>query len=395
MALIKTLKDKLGNIIYPQTKEKAVYSDTNERLDNKLSNLHIDSYGKPYFNNLTIGVDGTRAPNTTIGKASVVQGWWQIASNDWSGAFGYNNIVTGAGGFAQNSRNTASGLNSSAKGDTTIASGQMSSSEGYNTISSGDYSHVEGNTSKAYGRQSHAEGFQTLAYAHSSHAEGGNTQAGGSSTDPTIGTYAHSEGSGTQANASYSHAEGNGSIAGGPASHAGGTSSQANGNDSFSHGLGTIANGAEQAVFGRYNNADANSLFILGNGTSDGARATAFRVLNDGSVRIVWSTINITMSMGSKDGTLLYNFGGNLPLKYNMQFTGLTIAINTYAQVGTHDYAALYGYPRVLAAYISTSAGIPKGLCNIILTTSGIYVMNGGVAIASTDLVRFANDNIV
>ena len=46
MVFIKTLKDKLGNVLYPQTKEKAVYDDSNVRLDNKLANLLISIAGK-------------------------------------------------------------------------------------------------------------------------------------------------------------------------------------------------------------------------------------------------------------------------------------------------------------------------------------------------------------
>ena len=42
--LIDFIKDKLGNIIYPITKEKAVYDDNNIRLDNKLADLPKQFY---------------------------------------------------------------------------------------------------------------------------------------------------------------------------------------------------------------------------------------------------------------------------------------------------------------------------------------------------------------
>lgn len=42
---IDFIKDRLGNIIYPVTKEKAVYDDDNIRLDNKLNSIKDDFTG--------------------------------------------------------------------------------------------------------------------------------------------------------------------------------------------------------------------------------------------------------------------------------------------------------------------------------------------------------------
>lgn len=53
---IDFIKDRLGNIIYPITKEKAVYDDDNIRLDNKLRNIDDKFYNrttKRYPNLLT------------------------------------------------------------------------------------------------------------------------------------------------------------------------------------------------------------------------------------------------------------------------------------------------------------------------------------------------------
>lgn len=70
--------------------------------------------------------------------------------------------------------------------------------------------------------------------------------------------------------------------ANGIAAHAEGGSTTASGNYSHAGGQGTIANGTAQTAIGKYNIADNNSLFIVGNGTSDTNRQNAFRVDKDG-----------------------------------------------------------------------------------------------------------------
>lgn len=108
----------------------------------------------------------------------------------------------------------------------------------------GEGSFAEGLNTKASGRQAHAEGNATNAEGNMSHAEGYNTQAKGG----------------------FSHVEGKDSIASGSASHA--------------NGLGVIAKGANQTAIGKYNIQDDTNefAFVVGNGTSDGARANAFTV---------------------------------------------------------------------------------------------------------------------
>ena len=119
------------------------------------------------------------------------------------------------------------------------------------TLALGDYSHAEGETTKTYGRASHAEGITTIASGSYSHAEGWETEA--------IGTASHAEGYQTKAIGISSHAEGVNTIAQGNYSHA--------------EGVYTIASGNYQHVQGQYNiSSSAESAFIIGNGTSEGAR---------------------------------------------------------------------------------------------------------------------------
>jgi hypothetical protein len=126
--------------------------------------------------------------------------------------------------------------------------------EGENTTVSGRYSHVEGNNSLARGEASHAE--------------------------------CNSEASGD-----YSHAEGGGTIASGFGSHAEGSFTTASGQYSHSAGYYTQAKYAQTAIgqFSTISSASDTSYvttaeaFMIGNGTSIGARGLAFKVLFNGN----------------------------------------------------------------------------------------------------------------
>lgn len=74
-------------------------------------------------------------------------------------------------------------------------------------------------------------------------------------------------------------------IASGDFSHAGGTNSQATGDISFVFGEGLIAANKYQFVIGSYNNNKTDTLFEIGNGTSD-SRSNAFEVCTDGNARL-------------------------------------------------------------------------------------------------------------
>lgn len=84
--IIKTLKDKLGNIIYPQTREKAVYADDNTRLDNKLAGMISSINGK--FDKSSIAQsaeisDATKVHSSavTAAMATQISGLMAITNN--------------------------------------------------------------------------------------------------------------------------------------------------------------------------------------------------------------------------------------------------------------------------------------------------------------------------
>jgi hypothetical protein len=110
---------------------------------------------------------------------------------------------------------------------------------------------------KANGNYSHAEGFNTKADNVASHAEGGYTDA--------TGDYSHTEGYSTSASKRFSHA--------------GGNTSSALKEGAFVHGNNVIADKNDYEIaFGTFNKSNEDTLFSVGNGTSDTLRSNAFEV---------------------------------------------------------------------------------------------------------------------
>lgn len=136
-------------------------------------------------------------------------------------------------------------------GDTTINVGRKAGS----TV--GEYSTAEGGDTTASGTYSHAEGVGSVAEGQCSHAEGYHTYAT---------NYAHAESQGI-ANGWGSHAEGSGT---------------ANGELSHASGFDTIANNKYEAAYGAYNASNEDTLFSVGDGTSDNARHNAFEITKTG-----------------------------------------------------------------------------------------------------------------
>jgi archaellum component FlaC len=164
---------------------------------------------------------------------------------------GERNIVregTGLGSVLINdvNDNKASGINSIASGTNTNAIGNNSHTEGSETTASADDAHAEGYKTKALASDSHAEGYNTIASGLDSHAEGYQTAASG--------IYSHTEGLYTQAKNKSEHASGQYNI------------SHSENVDGWKiHG---------------------NTLFSVGNGTSDSDRKNAFEIRQDGSIYI-------------------------------------------------------------------------------------------------------------
>lgn len=185
------------------------------------------------------------------------------------------------------------GTDRSAIGFECQATGIYSHSQGYQTIATGAFSHAENRYSSATGTCAHAEGEGTLATATAAHAEGFESSA--------TSTAAHSEGYQTQASGAYAHAQNRFSVASGTCAHAEGENCQAIGTASHAQGIQTIASGArshaaglgtvadqdDQTTVGTYNTEDnLTSLFVVGNGDSDGLRSDAFVVLQNGDAMV-------------------------------------------------------------------------------------------------------------
>ena len=155
-------------------------------------------------------------------------------------------------------------------GDTTINVGRKADT----TV--GDYSTAEGYETTASGYVSHAEGRNTTASGDLSHAEGHSTTASGE--------LSHAEGEGTTASGDLSHAEGLSTTASGRRSHAGGFSTVASGDSSFAHGKRVQALNDNEVAFGQHNNSSSDTLFSVGDGTSDTSRHNAFEITKTGGI---------------------------------------------------------------------------------------------------------------
>lgn len=189
-------------------------------------------------------------------------------------------IAYGAtGDFASSfgGKSAAIGKRSSAKGTTTIAKGNYSSAEGDNSVALGDDSHAEGYKTTAYGKGSHAEGQNTIAKEDYSHAEGNGSSA--------VGIIAHAEGENTQAKGYASHTEGYKTIAEALYAHAEGENTSALARGSHTDGLGTKALYEYQHISGKYNDNKADTIYEVGNGTSEEDRSNAFEVCKDGRAK--------------------------------------------------------------------------------------------------------------
>ncbi len=253
-----------------------------------------------------------------------------IASGYGSHAEGVSTAASGSGAHSEGRGTKATANGAHSEGSATTASGVASHAEGSNTIASKSYSHAEGSGTKADEAHAHAEGYMGIAEGGASHVEGGQVtgkavnkasgyaaHAEGASTlasgfvshaegegTTASGSYAHTEGGETTANGRYgAHAEGYQSTASGDTSHAEGADTQATGANSHAEGAGTqalatdshtsgqntVAEYFAETAIGRYNvkknPSSYNSVgdfLVVGKGTSDDARANAFRVSTAG-----------------------------------------------------------------------------------------------------------------
>ena len=156
--------------------------------------------------------------------------------------------------------------------DLPISAGTGTNALIYNSTinaASGDYAHAEGEYTTANGISSHAEGYNATASGDGSHAEGSLTTASGS--------FSHAEGHNTTANGISSHAEGYNATASGEGSHAEGNSTIAKNKSEHASGQFNVSSSAS-TTFGHA----GNTLFSVGNGTSNSGRKNAFEIRQNG-----------------------------------------------------------------------------------------------------------------
>ena len=268
------------------------------------------------------------------GLSSHAEGDSTVASGSHSHAEGSGPEALGVASHAEGYETTASGENSHAEGADTVSSGLASHAEGYGPTASGDCSHAEGEATIASGQASHAEGSDTTADGNVAHAEGAHTIAWGDGS--------HAEGSGFAIKSTftisgsagimgYVSSQDHGLVVGsvikynnryatvvevtnsthftldhtldsdaaltnvyvdiitgisyGNCSHVENRENIAVGASSHAEGLRTIANNDNEHACGKYNLSTPNqTLFSIGNGTSDSDRRNVFEVTQDGNI---------------------------------------------------------------------------------------------------------------
>ena len=295
----------------------------------KLSDKATGSYA------VSLGGGGIH-PNYAIGASSLAEGSDTIARGEASHAEGY---ATSAGTFsfpftmfdhAEGSYTHAAGGSSHAEGEYTFAAGYYSHTEGYHTIAKNSSEHASGrynissSASTTFGDSGNTlfsvgngtadnarhNAFEIRQngdiYITSSgtdiklqdHLGGGGGKAieAGRGISVTTGETADtvsfnlpiSAGTGTR-----SIVEGDSTIASGTSSHAEGSRTKANGTSSHAEGSNTKANNLSEHASGQYNNSvsasttfgdSGNTLFSVGNGTSDNARHNAFEIRQNGDI---------------------------------------------------------------------------------------------------------------
>ncbi len=302
--------------------------------------IHSDVKG---INCLALENSSEASGNSTIasGYGAKATGGNTIASGEYSTAGGNTTEASGSSSTANGYKTKATGECSTATGVNTEASGYGATAQGNNTTASGYYAHSSGQNTTAHGNRSHCEGTSTnkattlisnlstaapqlledtwettkfsLAHGSASHAQGEDCFAGGNysmaggkqsfvSTQSSCG-FAH--GNGVRVEGENAFAVGQATNAGARATVAMGVNTSATdqfatalgsatwakGIASMATGRGTIANGYGQFVAGKFNveydgatGADdtTGSIFVVGCGTGDTAKANAFRITNAG-----------------------------------------------------------------------------------------------------------------
>ncbi|MEM5565199.1 hypothetical protein WNY78_08785 [Psychroserpens sp. AS72] len=289
-------------------------------------------YYGPIGNNaidLSISVD-TFYPMGAVGDFSNAFGVGTRAVGEFSTTLGFGTLASGNNSTAIGNRSTASGYSSTAIGYSTVASGFASTASGQEAVASGSYSVAMGNNTLATRDNSTVFGAYNVENANTIFAIGNGSpgfdvpdrknaltlNAGFGNTfdfiignhqiddDPTTenddikfffsGQYGAfrvgkvSIETGDEWNSEnigfYSAAFGSGTIASGGQSFAAGNSTNALAYTSTALGLGTIASSASSMAVGAYNLDDIEAQFMVGIGSNNTARNSAFVVKKNGAI---------------------------------------------------------------------------------------------------------------
>lgn len=290
------------------------------------------------------------------GNGAHAEGVNTNALNIGTHAEGYSTTAEGRYSHAEGINTDALANGAHAEGRFTKVKGDYSHAEGNSTYASGNHSHAEGNQTKATGTNSHAEGQGNTGALGTVSNKISDTQYTLSKITATIleqpftlqvgdivncssnyakvtainnntitidknieakiddtinldkgvsyGKSSHSEGYLTAATENYAHAEGEMSFASGTAAHAEGGRTTASGYYSHAEGQETVAQNDCEHASGMYNksnkqDANAQTIFSIGIGTSDTDRKNVIEVLRDGKVFI--------KGIGGYDGTNPFN----------------------------------------------------------------------------------------
>ena len=237
-----------------------------------------------------------------------------------------------------------------------ITTGETANTVSFNlpiSAGTGTNSIIEGSADLANGISSHAEGTKTIASGENSHAEGENTSANGKGS--------HAEGCLSNANGEYSHAEG--------------FFSKANGKYSHAEGMNTIANNMAEHASGQYNNSvsasttfgdSGNTLFSVGNGTSESAKHNAFEIRQNGDIYITKDGQDVKLQDQLGGGGSSYTAGDGIDISNDVISVTGKVDTSTYETYTAATDTALASKQTTLTAGTGISI-----VDNVISATGG------------------------
>jgi hypothetical protein len=143
---------------------------------------------------------------------------------------------------------------------------------------------------------------------------------------------------------------------------------KAYGQDSIAMGLGTQASGNSQTVVGQFNSPNTDDYFIVGNGTSDGSRANAFRVTTGGSAyvtnKLFVTNVEIETTGASTNQALVYD-----GTKFKPQSV-----LSTGTSLG-NGIKVLFSSDTTSLSFVTLSSQTPSSL-RIISSSTGVILFS-------------------